>query len=487
MKIQNRNRKQLKSRLESAESYSEWHAAAEALDEMDGLLAWREDDSTQLLHESLIRDHISRMKRLREQCEMRKLIRVLQESLYRHLGELSNPELYAFARTGTKYLAGEFLREVETSMQFICDNPIPDVPESRKLELFQEAEHVYGQPALMLSGGAAFGVYHVGVTRALWNEDLLPRVIAGSSMGAIVAGMICSRNDSDLEEFFQHPQRAHREAFRWRNPGQAFRDGYMMDQDQLHEHIQANIGSVSFQEAFERSGRELNISISPTRTQQKPRLLNRMASPGVLVDYAVLASCAVPGLYPPVMLRARDPEPGSHDDTSYMPSERWIDGSIHGDLPLMRMARLHNVNKTIVSQANPHVVPFISHHHHRGTAVSLKRAVQSVAHGQLATTLNLTRNWSSPVFRPLMEQAYAMTTQTYLGDINIHFPFRPTLYRKVLSNPSAEDLEMYIRMGERATWPRIAMIRDQTRISHAFKECIEKLKKRAEKEQTQEK
>ncbi|WP_166261898.1 DUF3336 domain-containing protein [Marinobacter salicampi] len=478
--------KRLQRQLDDAQTYEEWFFAAEALDELDGHLAWREETGTELLHEELIRDHMKAMRRHRKNGETRTLTRVLQESLYRHLGELSNPDLYAVARTGTKYLATEFLLEVERSMRFICDNPMPGMSSEQSLRLFRAAERVYGRPALMLSGGAAFGIYHLGVTRALWRQDLLPRVIAGSSMGAIIAGAICNRTEDELEDFFEDPETLHRDAFDWLSPRKIWNKGAIMDQSHLHKHILTNLGSRSFGEASERSGRTLNISVSPTRTRQKPRLLNELASPEVLVDSAVLASCAVPGIYPSVMLKARDRLKGGDAVRPYMPTERWMDGSVHGDLPLMRMARLHNINKTIVSQANPHVVPFISHHHERGVKASLKQAGLSLLHSQVSVALELTRNtWSSTLVRPYLEQAHAMTTQSYLGDINIHFPFRPALYRKILSNPSMEDLAMYIRLGEQATWPRIPMIRDQIRISRTFAECIEKLKKKAGAERGQ--
>ena len=101
-----------------------------------------------------------------------------------------------------------------------------------------------------------------------------------------------------------------------------------------------------------------------------------------------------------------------------------------------------------------------------------------LAHGQIATALKLTKQSPHPgVIRPLIEQAHAMTSQQYLGDINIHFPPKPALYRKVLANPSPEDLEMFINLGEQATWPRLAMIKDQTRISRAFDRCIAALEK----------
>ncbi|WP_111493625.1 patatin-like phospholipase family protein [Marinobacter bohaiensis] len=476
MRRKARARKQLQQALDSATSYDEWFDAAEKLDDLEGKLAWRERDDTRMLHTALVREHADDLRRQREAGDPTALIRTLQESLYRHLGELSNPDLYSVARTGTKHLVSRFLDEVEQSMLYICDHPLPGATDEQKLNLFREAERVFGHTALMLSGGAAFGIYHFGVTRALWSQNLLPHVIAGSSMGAILAASICSRNQTELAEFFTQPERVHRDALRWLPPARMWRQGHAMDAQQLLTHIRTNVGRYSFREAYEHSGRTLNISVSPTRTRQKPRLLNELASPDVMIDSAVLASCAIPGIYPPVTLSARDPA-GESCESPYMPTETWIDGSLQGDLPAMRMARLHNVNKTIVSQANPHVLPFISHHHDRGLTASVRQAAGTFVHAQVASMLELTRNLGSKSgLRPYIEQAHAMATQSYLGDINIQFPFRPLLYRKVLSNPSDADLDMYIRLGEQATWPQMAMIRDQTLVSRTFRTCIDRLK-----------
>jgi predicted acylesterase/phospholipase RssA len=47
-------------------------------------------------------------------------------------------------------------------------------------------------------------------------------------------------------------------------------------------------------------------------------------------DAAVMASCAVPGVFPPVMLMARN----VHGEAQpYLPTRRWVDGSIADDLP----------------------------------------------------------------------------------------------------------------------------------------------------------
>lgn len=473
-------RKQLNRQLSEATSYEQWHDVAWKLDDLDGNLQWREDGNTDMLHVPLIQEHIRLMHRFRHQGNPAALTRVLQESLYRHLGELSNPDLYATARTGTKRVVSEFLDEVRRGMNYICDKPQANLSMEQKLALFRRAEKVFGRPALMLSGGAAFGIYHFGVTRALWRQNLLPDVIAGSSMGSLVAAAVCCRDDRELDILFDNPERVHRQALRWLRLGDIWRRKHAMDQSQLHEHIRTNVGTLSFREAFEHSGRTMNISVSPTRTRQKPRLLNELTAPDVTIDSAVLASCAVPGIYPSVTLQARSHTGRDGDEVPYMPTERWIDGSVHGDLPMLRMARLHNVNRTIVSQANPHVLPFISHRYNRGFGASFRQATSSLIHAHVATLLELTRNtWSSPMVRPLIEQAHSMATQSYLGDINVQFPFRPMLYRKVLANPSEKDLAMYLRIGEHATWPMMAMIEDQTLVSRTFRECIDRLKQRA--------
>lgn len=40
-------------------------------------------------------------------------------------------------------------------------------------------------------------------------------------------------------------------------------------------------------------------------------------------------------------------------------NRRWRDGSLESDLPMMQLKELFNVNHFIVSQANPHITPFL--------------------------------------------------------------------------------------------------------------------------------
>ena len=43
------------------------------------------------------------------------------------------------------------------------------------------------------------GFYHIGVVKALMQNDLMPRVIGGSSAGSIVCSMIGTRTDEECK------------------------------------------------------------------------------------------------------------------------------------------------------------------------------------------------------------------------------------------------------------------------------------------------
>jgi NTE family protein len=253
----------------------------------------------------------------------------------------------------------------------------------------------------------------------------------------------------------------------------AWRQRAWLDPERLLAVLRHNCGDWTFAEAHRRSGRVLNISVSPTRTRQKPRVLSHLTSPDVYVASAALASSALPGLFPAVVLDQRGPG-GAR--VPYVPSERWVDGSIYEDLPKLRLARLHNVNHFIVSQTNPHVVPFVSHHDERGLLPTVAGLTTTAVRTQGAWAAELASKAARRNRGPLgqlADRAQALASQDYRGDIDIHPRFRMALLKKVVVNPSPDDLAVFIREGERATWPKLAMVRNQTRLGRVFRECVE--------------
>lgn len=59
------------------------------------------------------------------------------------------------------------------------------------------------------------------------------------------------------------------------------------------------------QEAFDRTGRILNIIVAPANSNDPPRLLNYLTSPHVLVWSAAAVSSAAPGIFEPGYLYVR--------------------------------------------------------------------------------------------------------------------------------------------------------------------------------------
>lgn len=67
-----------------------------------------------------------------------------------------------------------------------------------KLNFFKESSKALGRTALMLSGGAGFGRYHHGVITCLYEQDLLPNIISGSSAGSLAAAALSTLKKSEL-------------------------------------------------------------------------------------------------------------------------------------------------------------------------------------------------------------------------------------------------------------------------------------------------
>src|ERR1700753_1227004 len=61
----------------------------------------------------------------------------------------------------------------------------------------------FGRSALLLSGGATYGMNHIGVLKALWDAKLLPRIISGASAGGIVCSVLCTRTDEEIPQVLE--------------------------------------------------------------------------------------------------------------------------------------------------------------------------------------------------------------------------------------------------------------------------------------------
>lgn len=472
-----RKQRELNRALEAADSYRDWLQISNELDLQDGLDEWREEDTSEGYDWRLIRSRLRQIRQMRGQPEnAAKLRHHLRQGLHWNLGNLGNPALYGVSRVGTKMLVHDYVNEVAETLVELAHGHDPAWPAAEKRRFFEELSQSFGRSALMLSGGATLGLFHVGVVKSLYLEGLLPEVISGSSAGSIVAATLASR-PVDQAEILLDPMNVYHNFWRilpWRL---WLRRGSVMDQHQLRHALEQNIQDLTFLEAYERSGRIIDITVSPAGVNQPPRLLNYLTFPYLYLYEAILASCAVPLLFPPVMLMTQD-ERGRR--VPYMPLLRWVDGSLKSDLPTLRLRRLHNVNHFIVSQTNPHVLPFLSRREPGGAGIrnSARDFARSSVRGSAKGIVDLARNAMSGAgrTRKTLDVASSVLDQDYRGNINIFPEISLWRYVNVTSNPSLESLERFIREGERATWPRIEMIRNQTVISQTLANCLHYLK-----------
>ena len=467
----------LRQALDEANTYEEWKEIALELDSVTGLDLWKLDNGSDHYNHEIIRDRLMQLRHLMRQKDGRQLMRALREGLYHDIGNIGNPLLYTYAHVGTKRLIEDYIEQVCLSLNYLCDAELDFLNLEQKQRFFEDTFHSYGQPALMLSGGATLGLFHVGVCKALHEQNLLPKVISGSSAGSLVAGMLGTHSDEELVEMYDGEGFYHH-AWTWKRWQEGLLGQGFADQRQLERFVRNNIGEYTFEEAFAKTGRHINVTVSPLQSH-KARLMNELTSPYLLVWSAALASCAVPVLFPPVTLTTKNHQGEYHP---YMPSERWVDGSVRSDLPRQRLARLFNVNYFIASQVNPHIVPFMQTDKERLQKGKIMSWPKKIARAQLQIAgmgvFDFMRERTRiETIRQLMDHGYGIIAQRYYGDVTIVAKYTWKHYARMLQNPTDEMLMWFRVQGERITWPKMAMIKTHARIGQTLGDCLQRLNK----------
>lgn len=467
--------KALERKMDKASSYKEWKEAAMAHDEQSGLKKWKDKDETRRYDYAGIRKRVNQLKSLRRANDNHGLLFALNEGIHGNIGGMGRSDLYQQAKFGTKRLIGEYSKEVSRCLEHLAKPRLKGVSLEEKVDFFHRAQHCFGRSAFLMSGSGTFLFFHIGVLKALWQQDLIPEIISGSSGGAIIAAIAGSRAKNQLSKIFE-PEFIDLELeLRAILNKLSIVGKSEIDQNDFQQTIAKVIPDLTFAEAYELSGLHINISIAPSEKHQKSRLLNSITSPNVMLREAVLASCCIPGVFEPVTLAAKNVD---GERVPYLSNRKWVDGSLSDDLPMKRLSRLYGVNHFIVSQTNPLALPFISPEKKRpGVFATLS-----------STSLKTFKDWgiaaSYIAQRPLKSDSYfskllngyiSIVSQSYTGDINILPSKRFLNPTKALSAQSNKQILDLIADGEKSTWPSIEKIRIQTHISRTLDKIVKKL------------
>lgn len=359
-------RQTLRRQMRATNTYGEWKEAAKKLDAYLGNDRWKEVNEYAYYDHGTVNRVKSQLVTLKAKVEQAQAngddgakisslledLRVLLEGCVKNnFAGVENPRLYSETYFGTKYLVQEFVDEVHTSLRLILRSK--HIPKESKEAFFKQLETNHGRTALCLSGGATFSYYHFGIVKALLDNGVLPDIISGTSGGALVAALVATRTNEELKKLLvpelAYKIRACEDSFhvwirRW------WRTGARFDTlDWAEKCSWFCRGSTTFLEAYQRTGRILNVSCVPSDPHSPTILANYLTSPHCVIWSAVIASAAVPGILNPVVLMMKKPD-GTLAPYSF--GHKWKDGSLRTDIPLKALDIYFNANFPIVSQVS---------------------------------------------------------------------------------------------------------------------------------------
>ena len=498
----------IQSRLDDAASYEEFKRAAldmEALEERVAVALasaagagavdaarpangaagglWSRGQPT--YDRELIEEQLRALRAQRASGNVEEMMFGLRANILRNLGNMSEVGRHLHEPLwGVPRAMREYIDETRAQLRVIAQEH--DVPIQEKLAFLQETRHCFGRAALLMSGGGTLGTFHVGVARALNARGCLPRVLVGSSVGSIVAAIMASRTPDELDEFFSD------EHFWDLLPDMTFfsgrdffssiqhlvRTGALHDIDFFQRCLRALLGDLTFQEAYDRSGgRILCVCVCATRTGEKPRLLNYLTSPHLVVWSAVAASCAFPSLFPPqpLLAKSRNGAFVPWQPEGKLGPRRWRDGSLENDLPMQGLSELFNVNYFIVSQTNPHIVPILRVKRWfaaRGPfCATLAAFLESEWRHRCRQILDLVPWVDAFDFAKLFGQEWE-------GNVTVVMAYSWKQFKQIAANPTREFLYETATMGEREMWPKLATIESNCGIEMQLDECVRVLREK---------
>ncbi|BFZ58208.1 hypothetical protein PYCC9005_005270 [Savitreella phatthalungensis] len=470
----------LRDRLRKVNTYEEWKEAALALDISQGHEEWKQDPEYDYYDWRSIRKMARQLRAARAVSDKDELRRLLTDCVKSNFCAVESPRLYSMTYYGTKHLVDIYYDEVEASLKMILEDK--DTSCNERALLAKAMSRNYGRTALCLSGGATFAYYHFGVVRALLDQGLLPNVITGTSGGGIVASLCCVYTEEELKtllvpELCYKITACHEDmktcVARWWRTGAQFDPADWAERSRPFTR-----GSTTFKEAFERTGRVLNITCIPNDVHSPPKLINYLTAPDTVIWSALLASAAVPSILPPVPLMQKS------SDGRIIPynfGNKWKDGSIRTDIPVYALNLYFNVTFTIVAQANPHVkLWFFSARGQVGRPTAHRRgrgwrggfigsALEQFIKHDLLKWLKVLRDLEL-LPRPTGTDWSSVFLQKFDGTITIWPQSRLSDFPRILSDPTLERLTHMIRGGQIATFPRLLFIRNRLRLERLLEQ-----------------
>lgn len=491
---------ELLNRHKTATSFTSWYTTLLELDDITGKNEWKRTEELDLYDNKLVRAHLEDMKNARELGNHKYLLYLIRTRWVRNLGNMGDISLYRHLFVGTKLLIEEYIEECKRSLRYLleCGSELND---NYLLGMLIQTRRNIGRTALLLSGGGTFGIFHLGVLVSLAEANLLPRIISGSLAGSIMALILCCNEMDDtmtmlrnltqyrFDIFGEHTQTSSDDS-RFKALlnvlSHLLKYGTLFDTLGLKQTMIHFVGDLTFREAYNRTGKILNISVTPGLIHEQLTLLNYLTAPNCLVWLVVCALCSAPGVFPLTTIYEKNPRTGEIQEWNNDLLSKYVDGSVDNDLPISRLSEMFNVDHIIAVQVNPHVAPVLGYSLsavggdvENEMLYKMKRFVnnaydfftlEAIHYIQVLNELDIHKN--------LMNKMLAILTQQYTGDITIFPDFKPQDFTRVFSNPTPEFTIDFIIRGARALWPKMTMINNHCGVEFALDNVITELRGR---------
>lgn len=439
----------------------------------------------------------------------------------RNLGNISTPRLFNRAFAGTKILIEDYVTQVAFAISYIATIPTTPAGEGKsegwtpgfgsqaKLDLLHDTRQAFGRSSLVLQGGSIFGLCHLGVVKALHLRGLLPRIITGTATGALIAALVGVHTEDELLDFlngdginlsaFDAGKRKGNNKIvkegSWETLKRRIRrfwnEGYFLDVGVLEELVKANVGNSTFEEAYNRTKRVLNITVATTGQGGVPNLLNYLTAPNVVsvvhekniygdstnFSHQLIWSAAVASNAASTTFYGSAPILMCKDSTgAIVPWQAAATTALHPSKPssrkgrsspLTRCAELFNVNHFIVSQARPYLVPFLQSDvhgpsplaltHHTSTSLAalthvVLRLLTLEIHHRLSQLDSLSLLPSS-IRRFLIDEHVPAASVTLVPSLSFGD------FVRLLETPTKKTLDYWIQRGERSVWPAVGALK----------------------------
>ena len=493
--------------LNAVINYEDWQEAALKLDQHLDNDLWRRAPVGPHFDSRLIIDRAEALNEAIQANDSEEVEAIFRASLLRNLGNITNSQLFSVAFAGTKITIDQFVRAMCLAIRYFAALPTQSISglgltAQDKMDLMHDSRQAYGRTALILQGGAIYGLSHFGIVKALHLRGLLPRIIVGQGIGALVAALVCIHREQELAPFlniesqilaaFEDVQQpASSDVLSWlfdpvlntlkkleKSHQRYNQEGNVVGVDILERLVQNHVGDLTFQEAYNRTKRVLNITVYTPEARDSPTLLNYLTARDVLVRSAAIASNTnSTQIERPAILLCKD-ENGNINpwrrrvgDNEPLASQRHNSSLRQHPRPLQRVAQLFNVNHFVVSQPRPYLAPYLRSFIPQNNSSSQR--------SYFTSALSPISAFTTPAFKLVSAELYHRLAQLDLFGLLPSLPRRILLdeqipgshiilspelnlvdLSKLLDSPSTrQELEYWILKGERTVWPNVAALK----------------------------